>query len=292
MPAPIKQSDRPAGREGKTLLETATTFLFVPGDRPDRFEKALRSDADVVIIDWEASVITSRKEAARQNTISFLKETDGRKIAVRLNPYSGRDFLDDAAALWAFHSSIAGAFLAMVASADEVSCSVKALPPSLSLVGMIESAQALIQVDEIAACRLLCRIACGNMDFQTDLQLPPEENVGLIYPSSRLIIASYATGLPGPIAGATANIADLDHFVTCARFERNLGFLGKLCIHPSQLSLAHQVFAPSELEIAWAKRVLEATRDSHAVMIDGQMIDRPVVDRAHKIISRAAPLKK
>ncbi|WP_241016983.1 CoA ester lyase [Paraburkholderia sp. Ac-20342] len=269
------------------MLETATTFLFVPGDREDRFEKALRSDADVVIIDWEASVITSRKEAARQNTISFLKQADGRKIAVRLNPYSGRDFLDDAAALWAIHRSIAGAFLTMVSSPDQVNCSVKALPPSLPLVGMIETAQALIQVDDIAACRPLCRIAFGNMDFQTDLELPPEENVGLIYPSSRLIIASRAAGLPGPIAGATENIADLDHFVASARFERNLGFLAKLCVHPSQLAPARQAFAPSEQEIAWAKQVLEATCDSHAVMIDGRMIDRPVIDRAQKILARA-----
>jgi citrate lyase beta subunit len=291
MPAPIKQSDRPARRKGNTLLETATTFLFVPGDRPDRFEKALRSNGDVVIIDWEASVIPSGKEAARLNTISFLKQADGRRVAVRLNPYSGHDFLDDAAALWAFHERIAGAFLTMVSSADEVGTAAKALPPSLPLVGMIETAKALIQVDDIAACRPLCRIAFGNMDFQTDLQLPTEENVGLIYPSSRLIIASRAAGLPGPIAGATENIADLDHFVASARFERNLGFLAKLCVHPSQLAPARQVFAPSEDEIAWAKRVLEATRDSHAIMIDGRMIDRPVIDRAHKIISRADAVK-
>lgn len=286
MSNPLDLSATLAATEGRRLLETATTFLFVPGDRPERFAKALRSDADVVIIDWEASVIASRKEAARQNTISFLKQADGRKIAIRLNPYSGRDFLDDAAALSAFHKSIAGIFLTMVSSADEIGSSAKALPPLLPLVGMIETAQALTQVDSIAACRHLCRIAFGNMDFQTDLQLPPEENVGLIYPSSRLIIASRAAGLPGPIAGATENIADLDHFVASARFERNLGYLAKLCVHPSQLAPARQVFAPSKQEIAWAKQILEETRDSHAVMIEGRMIDRPVIDRARKILGR------
>jgi citrate lyase subunit beta/citryl-CoA lyase len=200
MSTPSDHSDTTAVRVGQTLLETATTFLFVPGDRPDRFEKAIRSDTDVVIIDWEASVIGSSKETARQNTISFLTRTDGRKVAIRLNPYSSRDFLNDAAAVWAFNKSIAGAFLTMVSSADEVCSAANALPTSLPLVGMIETAQALLRVDHIAACRHLCRIAFGNMDFQTDLQLPPEENVGLIYPSSRMIIAARAAGRPGPIA--------------------------------------------------------------------------------------------
>ena len=125
------------------------------------------------------------------------------------------------------------------------------------------------------------------MDYQSELQLPPEEMVGLTYASSRMVITSRAAGLPAPISGATENIADMEVFERSTRFERNLGFPGKLCVHPTPLAAAPRIFAPSAAEIEWAKQVIETTRDSHAVMMDGRMIDRPVIDRAKIILSRA-----
>jgi citrate lyase beta subunit len=272
---------------GRRLLETATSFLFVPGDRPDRFAKALRCDADVVIIDWEASVIASNKHSARHNTLAFLGGADGHKVAIRINPFTSGEFSRDSSALHQIGGQIAGVFLTMVDSVDQLAAAADALPSGTPLIGMVETARGVVHVEEIASTAYICRLAFGNMDYQTDLELPPDENVGLIYPSSRIVVASRSAGLPAPIAGATENIADLDVFEQSARFERNLGFLGKLCVHPTQLALTHSIFAPSATEVQWAERVIAATSSSHAVMIDGRMIDRPVVERARKILNRA-----
>ncbi|WP_342613108.1 CoA ester lyase [Burkholderia ambifaria] len=284
----LSPSERSRGDSSdRRLLESATSFLFVPGDRPERFPKALQSDANVVIIDWEASVIASGKNVARHNTIAFLANSDARRIAIRVNPVSSSDFHLDAAALHQISGQIAGVFLTMVDSADQVTMAQEALPPNTTLVGMIETARAVVRVDEIASAKPLCRLAFGNMDYQTDVDLPPDEHVGLIYPSSRIVVASRSAGLPAPIAGVTENIADLDVFEQSARFERNLGFLGKLCVHPTQLALTQAIFAPSAAEIEWAERVITATQNTHAVMMDGRMIDRPVIERARKILNRA-----
>ncbi|RQR26491.1 CoA ester lyase [Burkholderia sp. Bp9142] len=273
-------------RNGRSLLETAKSFLFVPGDRPERFPKAMRCDADVVIIDWEASVTPANKQSARENTIAFLNGVDDCKVAIRVNPFDGRDFADDALALREIRERIAGVFLTMVDSGAQLVAAADALPTDLPLVAMIETARGILHVEEITTSNRICRLAFGNMDFQTELELPPEENVGLIYPSSRMIVASRAAGLPAPVSGVTENIADLEVFERSARLERNLGFLGKLCVHPTQLALTNVIFAPSVEEVEWAKRVIAATRNSHAVMLDGRMIDRPVIDRAKNILSR------
>lgn len=273
-------------QNGRSLFETAKSFLFVPGDRPERFPKALRCDADVVIIDWEASVIPANKQSARDNTITFLNGVDHCNVAIRVNPFGCRDFVDDALALREISERIAGAFLTMVDSGAQLVATADALPADLPLVAMIETARGILHVEEITTSNRICRLAFGNMDFQTELELPPEENVGLIYPSSRMVVASRAAGLPAPISGATENIADLAFFERSARLERNLGFLAKLCVHPKQLAFANLIFTPSCEEVEWAKRVIAATHNSHAVMIDGRMIDRPVVDRAKNILTR------
>ncbi|ODP31580.1 CoA ester lyase [Pandoraea sp. ISTKB] len=281
-------SPRPASLGNAANLATAQTFLFAPGDRPERFEKALGYDADVVIIDWEASVIGANKAQARENTAAFVRNIDCRRVAIRLNPSTGDEFAHDLAALTRFHKRIAGVFLTMVNSADDLMAAAKALPASLPRVGMIETARGILNVESIIDTGKLCRVAFGNMDFQTALSLPPDQDVGLFYPSARMVLASAAAGLPAPIAGATENLADLQAFERSARFERNLGFLGKLCVHPTQLPIARAVFSPSTDEIAWAHRVIEATQRSHAVMMDGHMVDRPVVDRAKAILRRAS----
>ncbi|VVE66775.1 aldolase [Pandoraea anapnoica] len=268
-------------------LDTAQTFLFVPGDRPERFAKALKSDADMVIIDWEASVIDANKLAAREHTAAFACRNDSHRILIRLNPSTGTHFEHDAKAIAMLHDRIAGVFLTMVDTVDALTAAAAALPGSLARVGMIETACGILNVDSIADSGKVCRLAFGNMDFQTALSLPPDEHTGLLYPSARIVTASSAAGLPAPVAGATEHIADLSAFERSARFERNLGFLGKLCVHPTQLPLARAIFSPSAHDIAWAQRVIEATQASHAVMIDGRMVDRPVIDRANAILRRA-----
>lgn len=129
-----------------------------------------------------------------------------------------------------------------------------------------------------------CRPAFGNMDYAMELGVQAR---GLAYPGFRLAVASRRAGLSAPIAGVTANIREREVMQRDMEFERGVGFAGKMCIHPGQIAWARAAFEPSEEECTWARRILAATAASHAVSVDGQMIDRPVIERAQGILDRA-----
>lgn len=274
------------GHTAIQMLTDATSFLFVPGDRPERFPKALASEADIVIIDWEASVIPDRKMLARQATQDFLSQcSETVKVAIRVNPVQSDFFVEDCIFLRSVN--VSGVFLTMVESVEDLDHACQVIPERLPFVAMIETAKGLIQSNQIASVKRVCRIAFGNMDYQTNLGLP-DDPAGMIYPSSVIAVASRSVGLPQPIAGVTADFTDLQAFQVAAALERSLGFTAKMCIHPKQIEWTHAAFRPSELEINWANEVIEASRHSHAVQIKGVMIDRPVIQRANAILQSAA----
>lgn len=250
-------------------------------------EMILQSDADVVIIDWEASVIASRKEAARQNTISFLKQADGRNIAIRLNPYSGCDFLDDEAALSAFHKSIADGF------PDDGQFSRRDWQFGKGAPAVIASRRH----DRDGAGAHTGRRYCGVPSFLSDsvwqhglpdrlAVAPPGRERWLDLPQFEVDHCVSRCGSAGLNRRCYGEHRGSGSLRCLSAIRKEPRFSRELCAHPSQLAPARQVFAPYEREIAWAKQVLEATRHSHAVMIDGRMIDRPVIDRARKILGR------
>lgn len=113
----------------------------------------------------------------------------------------------------------------------------------------------------------------------------------MMHPSSVIAVASRNADLPQPIAGVTANFSNSVFFQEEASFEKSLGYSAKLCIHPSQIPWTHNVLDPSELEMVWANTIIDATRKSHAVQINGIMIDRQVIERAKKILDRVTRQK-
>jgi len=270
-------------------LQRATSFLFVPGDRPERFSKAMDSGAEIVIIDWEASVIPDRKLIAREATLDFVQNCDQtHKIALRVNPIQSDYFVEDYMLIRLL--SVCGVFLTMAESSKDIDFARKVLPDSLPFVAMIETAKGLVKANELASCEGVCRLAFGNMDYQTDLGLT-DDRAGMIYPSSVIAVASRSAGLPQPIAGVTANFSDSVFFHENATFEKSLGYSAKLCIHPKQILWAHNVFDPSEQDVVWANTIIAATQQSHAVQINGIMIDRPVIERAKKILDQVSQRK-
>lgn len=268
-----------------THLENASTVLFVPGDRPDRFASAWRSTADVVILDLEASVHPANKATARIEVARWLRNASTAATAlVRLNRPGSNDMVQDLDCL----SQLRG-FGLMCSSAhicealDELLTTCRESHP---VVLLVETAVGIEQANQLAALPGVCRLAFGNMDYATELSLGPD-NWGFVYPSSKLVAASKCAGLPSPIAGVTANIHDRSVMARDMEFERGIGFSAKMCIHPGQIAWAREAFEPSEQECAWAQRILAATAQSHAVQVDGQMIDRPVIERAQRILDRA-----
>ena len=274
--------------ESAERIRRARTLLFVPAARPDRLDRALASAADLVVVDLEASVRPVEKSAARATVVDWLPRCGAsERVLVRLNPFASPWFADDVAAL--HRVPCAGMILSMASAASDVEKSIAAAPGKLPAIALIETAAGILAAPEIASVPGVVRLAFGNMDYATDTQTRGREST--IYPSSRLVLASRAAGLPPPIAGVTAAFRDASLLADEAAWERDQGFGGKFCIHPDQLDLVARAFAPTAEELAWARRVLAAAGDSFACEVDGELVDRPVVERARRIAESAGSLK-
>lgn len=265
---------------------TAVTWLFVPGDRPDRFAKAVASGTDMVIHDLEDAVNATNKETARSAVADHLSRAGSGYV--RINA-PGTEWHDgDIAAL----ADLPGLTGVMVPRADDpdVLTDVRRRLGGCDLVALLESAYAIHHAVEIAECTAVDRLAFGSMDFALDID-SAETDEALLFGRSALIVASRIGGKPAPIDGVTATINDVDQIRAGARRSRELGFGAKMCIHPSQISLTAEAFHPTEDEIAWATELVAATEGTGtaAIAVGGAMVDRPVLDRARRILERAKP---
>jgi citrate lyase subunit beta/citryl-CoA lyase len=263
------------------------SYLFVPGNRHDRFDKALASGADAIIIDLEDAVVAEDKASARDQIRAWLaaRSDVDERVLVRIND-AATPWLDEDLAL-ARDTGIRGIVLPKVEHVRQIDRVRAALHPDAYVVPIIESARGLLAVESIAAAPSVQRLAFGTLDYTVDLDLSDDER-GLLYPACRIAIASRAAGLLPPIAGVTTDIADEDKLLADLAFARACGFAAKLCIHPRQVAVLHAAMAPRPEEIAWAQRVITAaSAATGAVQVDGRMVDRPVVLKAQSILDRA-----
>lgn len=263
------------------------TYLFVPGNRPDRFDKALGAGADAVIVDLEDAVAPQDKLAARAELGNWCsaRRSFADRIVVRINDESTEWFEGDLDFIRA-----AGILRVMLPKVELVSqiARVKAVMPEAGfLIPLIETACGVLNVDAIAGARGVQRLAFGTLDYAVDLDLSGDE-CGLIYPACRMALASKVAGLVSPIAGVTADLGNEDTLLADLAFARACGFGAKLCIHPKQVATIHRALAPTDGEVDWAQRVIAAAETGQgAVQVDGKMVDRPVILRARAILARA-----
>jgi citrate lyase subunit beta/citryl-CoA lyase len=255
------------------------TYLFVPGDRPERFDKACASGADAVIVDLEDAVAPDAKPRARQAVARWLSPE--RAVWLRINAAGSPWFADDLALLQ--RPGVTGAVLPKAESAEDLDAL------GVPSIALIESARGIASVHAIAGATGVQRLAFGSIDFQADAGIPGERDALLLFRSS-LVLASRLAGLAAPIDGVTPALDDAERLSADVRYARELGFGAKLCIHPKQVAVVHDAFAPSAAEVAWAERVLAAVgaagTDSGAIAVDGRMVDRPVLLRAQAILAR------
>jgi citrate lyase subunit beta/citryl-CoA lyase len=271
----------------RAVVTPSLSYLFVPGNRPERFGKALTSGADAIIIDLEDAVAANDKALAREHIGAWLAaQTDvGERVLVRIND-AGTPWFDADLGLIR-GAGIRGIMLPKAEHGQQIDRVRAALPSGGFVVPIIESARGLLAVESIAAVPAVQRLAFGTLDYAVDLDLSGDER-GLIYPACRIAIASRAAGLVSPIAGVTPDIADEAKLLADLAFARACGFGAKLCIHPRQVAALHRAMVPRPEEIAWAQRVLAAANSAPgAVQVDGQMVDRPVVLKAKSILERA-----
>jgi len=271
-----------------TPLGFCSNFLFVPGTRPDRFTKALDSGASSVILDLEDAVAAEDKETAR-NAIqmawpSFTAEQKKRLI-IRSNSPGSQFYSADL--ILAQKLDLACLLIPKSESADEMNGAALVLP-NTALIPMIETAIGLDHLSEIANANQVIRLALGNLDLQADLGMvcDPQETE-LQTARFQIVLASRVAQIAPPIDGVTPTTDDVARIQDDAKRAKRMGFGGKLCIHPKQVGIVKAAFMPSEEELAWAKRVIEADKTSKggAVKLDGRMIDRPVVLLAQRTVA-------
>lgn len=261
---------------------TARSYLFAPGERPERFQKAYDSGADAVILDLEDGVALDNKLKARAEIVAWLSTE--RPVYVRINGPETEWFVDDLKAVGRHHG-VRGIVLPKVESAEQVARVATQVPGHVALLPFVETAQGLWHALDIARSPRVERLAFGSYDFQFDTGIQGNDEE-LLYACSHLVIVSRVAGILPPVDGVTIEMDDAKKLKADVDRARRLGFGAKLCIHPKQISTVNSGFSPSAKEKAWANKVLAAvaTAGKGAIRFQGQMIDRPIIDRAKRIL--------
>jgi citrate lyase subunit beta/citryl-CoA lyase len=260
---------------------TPRSYLFVPGDRPERFTKARASGADAVVVDLEDAVAPAGKPAARDAVAAALDATQ--PVVLRINGADTTWFDDDARL--AVHPGVAAVMLPKADSAQVVGAlRARIGKPVLALV---ETAAGMAGLDALAASGI-ARLIFGSIDFQLDLDIA-DDDLALLPFRMQLVLASRVANLPPPVDGVTTSFEDAARIEADARRARALGFGAKLCIHPRQVPIVNGAFSPAAAELAWAQRVVDAAAAAGgaAVAVDGRMVDAPVLARARRLLAAA-----
>ncbi|SDH83376.1 CoA ester lyase [Variovorax sp. OV700] len=270
-------------------LATARTFLFVPGNRPERFEKAFQSGADAVVIDLEDSVPAAAKPTARE---AIAQAWQGLRkysipLVIRINSadqVAGREDLE-----WLAELKAPDAVMVPKAESVEALSHVAASAPTAAILPLIESAAGYAALDSLAGAANVLRLVVGHIDFMADTGLQCSEGEPELMPLRFAVaMATRAHKLAPAVDGVTIDIANDELLRGDTRRALRLGFGGKLCIHPHQIAVVHESMSPSAAEVAWAERVLaaDAASGGAAVQLDGRMVDLPVVLQARRTLAR------
>lgn len=274
-----------------TPLAHARTLLFVPGNRPERFDKALASGADAVVLDLEDSVPTAVKPAAREAIAAAWTGLYARGVplVVRINP------LDSALGEEDVHwlAQLTAGVSVMVPKADGAPnlAALNARFPGMSLLPLIESAAGYVNLEQIAGVTSVLRLVVGHIDFVADTGLQCSGDERELAPL-RFAVAMHTRlhRLAPAVDGVTTAIDDEALIRADTQRAMGFGFTAKLCIHPKQVPIIHAALAPSKEALEWARRVIaaDAAAAGAAVKLDGRMVDVPVVLQARRTLALAS----
>ena len=270
------QGHRPAEADAFAM---ARTLLFVPGDRPGRFAKAVASGADGVIVDLEDAVAAPDKDVARLHVAQWLPGASS--AMVRINAADTQWFSADLVVLRGSACTV----MLPKASADGVAAVVDLLGEQTRILALVETAAGVMQASSICAHPQVFRLAFGSIDFSTEVGVAADDREALLYARSVLVLASIAAGLAPPVDGVTTDLTSGGPARSDAAYAARLGFTGKLCIHPVQIGPVNSAFAPNAAQLSWARAVLEAAAGG-ATKVDGHMVDAPVLERARRLLDR------
>lgn len=252
----------------------------MPGDRADRFPKADASGADLTILDLEDAVAPGDKESALAGVVDWARGHE--RCVVRLNGVGTQWFDREVRAL-------RGTDVGVVLPKAETATDVLRLADAVGgapVVGLVETPLGVVNAQALAECGGVVRLALGNVDLAAALGVHPASWSALAPARWNLVVGSAVAGLPAPVDGVTTLLEDPAALDRDLAHARELGFGGRLCIHPRQVAATNAAMSPSADELAWARRVLAAPEDGVRA-VDGEMVDAPVVARARSVLARA-----
>lgn len=273
-----------------TPARAPRSYLFVPASRPERIGKAIAAGADAVIVDLEDAVAPDAKSEARAalaapwRTLQDQADAAGVALLIRVNGADTAWFADDLVFCRTY-----GVQSIVLPKADRASLTaMRAVLPDLPCHALLETATGFADLREVARAPGVIRLMFGSIDLMFDLDVG-DDDLPLHHFRSQLVLHSRAAGLPAPVDGVCTAIGDAEALAADTLRGRRFGFGAKLLIHPNQVTGVHAALAPTEAETLWARRVVEqaAAAQGAAIAVDGKMVDRPVLDRAQRIVAAA-----
>lgn len=282
-------------RDDRLMARLIRSWLYVPGNRLDRLDKARASGADALILDLEDAVPPAAKDEARRDVARLLESPADDEAApqlwVRVNP--GPDLQDDLAALGQA-PGLTGVVVAKATVESTWTVAGWARLRHLRVSPLLETACALMDAREIAAVPGVLCLQIGEYDLAAELGLVPGPDESELAPYRALVVlASSARRLLPPPAPVSSEISQTDVFRASSARAARQGFLGRACIHPAQVPVVHEVCMPTDKELADAERVVAALKaaaesgDGVVIGEDGRMLDAAVVRSARLVLARA-----
>lgn len=260
--------------------------LFVPGNRPDRFEKACAVGADLVCIDLEDAVGPADKNSARTDVIKWLADTRHENVSLRINGIDTEQGAADIDALKASGLSLPFIMVPKVASRNDMEDLDKALPRQLGpFFAIIESAKGLVNASEIFSHERVQLGLYGAIDYAGDVDCDLSWETHL-YGRSHMVACAAAHDVQ-LFDVPHIDVRNLEDCDLTTRKAKALGIHARSAIHPAQVPVIHAALAPSGEEIAHAKRIVDAydAAKGNVVLLDGKFVEAPVVKRAQRILS-------
>lgn len=276
------------------------SFLFVPGTNPDMFPKALAAGPDIVCVDLEDAVAPRHKDDARTKTLKLFDDLAGApsdiELLVRINSPRSADGLADLLAILRCEHPPPGLMLPKVKSADEI----RLLDDLLTSEGSDIRLQVIIETNEgLEACHEIARasgrivsLLFGAVDMAAELRIEASWEA-LLYARSRLVHAAAAAQVD-LIDVPFLDLNDMAGLEREAALSAKLGMTGKGAIHPKQLAVITRLFTPDERQIEHAEKIIKAFEEASSglVVVDGKLIEKPVLRSMYRILAIAERLER
>ncbi|GAA5442179.1 citrate lyase subunit beta [Microbulbifer sp. NBRC 101763] len=268
------------------------SILFVPATRPDRYIKALMSEADVACVDLEDAVAPGEKEAAREKVVDFFKAETSNSIqrALRINHLASEQGLRDMLLILKMEPLPDIVMIPKVESSEEIAWFnevMTSLDHPVRLIPLVETTKGLENAIKIAMAPNVVAIGFGSADYSSEVRGDMSWD-SLLYARGRIAQAAGHANIAA-IDGPWLDLGDDRGLLEDTQKITALGFTGKIALHPGQLRGIHRGVSPSEESLRQAQKIVDAYRANRGgvLVVDGRMVDIPVVERAQRLINLA-----